>query len=72
MSSLSSFWAAWFPNREYKICMVGLDNAGKVGGGCNTLCRRPRQGPRVSSAEGEQRSGACRRQHFTGCTWGKQ
>ncbi|KAK9830056.1 hypothetical protein WJX72_009458 [[Myrmecia] bisecta] len=27
---MSSFWSYWFPNKEYKIVMVGLDNAGKT------------------------------------------
>ncbi|KAK9828177.1 hypothetical protein WJX74_002064 [Apatococcus lobatus] len=26
----SVFWNLWFPNKEYKIVMVGLDNAGKT------------------------------------------
>eukprot|EP01023_Acetabularia_acetabulum_P039438 TRINITY_DN37964_c0_g1_i1.p3 TRINITY_DN37964_c0_g1~~TRINITY_DN37964_c0_g1_i1.p3 ORF type:complete len:189 (-),score=9.20 TRINITY_DN37964_c0_g1_i1:633-1199(-) len=27
----SQVWYSWFlPNREYKVCMVGLDNAGKT------------------------------------------
>lgn len=26
----SQLWRGWFPNREYKIVMVGLDNAGKT------------------------------------------
>lgn len=26
----SSLWSSWFPNREYKLVMVGLDNAGKT------------------------------------------
>ncbi|KAK9804160.1 hypothetical protein WJX73_006716 [Symbiochloris irregularis] len=26
----SSFWLYWFPNKEYKLVMVGLDNAGKT------------------------------------------
>jgi ADP-ribosylation factor-like protein 5B len=26
----SGFWTYWFPAKEYKIVMVGLDNAGKT------------------------------------------
>ena len=26
----SSFYSYWFPNREYKLVVVGLDNAGKT------------------------------------------
>jgi len=26
----SAMWGYWFPNREYKLVMVGLDNAGKT------------------------------------------
>mmetsp|Transcript_14182 Transcript_14182/g.36404 ORF Transcript_14182/g.36404 Transcript_14182/m.36404 type:complete len:192 (-) Transcript_14182:128-703(-) len=26
----SALWTYWFPNREYKLVMVGLDNAGKT------------------------------------------
>mmetsp|Transcript_41943 Transcript_41943/g.106182 ORF Transcript_41943/g.106182 Transcript_41943/m.106182 type:complete len:192 (-) Transcript_41943:136-711(-) len=26
----SAMWTYWFPNREYKLVMVGLDNAGKT------------------------------------------
>eukprot|EP00210_Caulerpa_lentillifera_P007112 g6805.t1 len=27
---LSSLWSYWFPNSEYRLVMVGLDNAGKT------------------------------------------
>lgn len=26
----SSFYSYWFPNKEYKLVLVGLDNAGKT------------------------------------------
>ena len=26
----SSFYSYWFPNKEYKLIVVGLDNAGKT------------------------------------------
>lgn len=26
----SSFYSYWFPNQEYKLVVVGLDNAGKT------------------------------------------
>ena len=26
----SSFYSYWFPNQEYKLVLVGLDNAGKT------------------------------------------
>eukprot|EP00803_Ostreobium_quekettii_P010698 evm.model.scf_813.1 EVM.evm.TU.scf_813.1 scf_813:5259-7070(-) len=28
--SVSSLWSYWFPNKEYRLVMVGLDNAGKT------------------------------------------
>lgn len=27
---MSLMWSYWFPNHEYKLVMVGLDNAGKT------------------------------------------